>query len=136
MSLLAAGGAQVFDPTWSARLNLERSDTGNLMRGESIAGLSQAVDLDALRAYRAAVCRRTREVVPQLSDADLHARVRPERLHRAVEEGAVRAEVSDLLAYWGGLTVAGLLAMPPTRHNFVHFNEAIRIKRKTELSCK
>jgi hypothetical protein len=35
-----------------------------------------------------------------------------------------------VLEYWGGLTYAGLLLMPPTRHNFIHLNEALRVKKK------
>ncbi len=131
MNLLAAGCPQVLvSGGWAERLKIARMDTGNLMRAAEIVELSAAVDLDALRAYRAAVGRQTREIVPALSAAELRARVRPERLRRAVDESAVRAEVSDLLAYWGGLTTAGLLLMPPTRHNFVHLNEALRIKKK------
>jgi hypothetical protein len=30
--------------------------------------------------------------------------------------------------YWSRRTVAGLLLMPPTRHCFLHLNEALRIK--------
>jgi hypothetical protein len=32
--------------------------------------------------------------------------------------------------YWSKKTIAGLLLMPPTRHNFVHLNEAARIRQK------
>jgi hypothetical protein len=46
------------------------------------------------------------------------------------EQGAVRAEAGELLEYWGGLTITGLLLMPPTRHLFVHWNEAQRIRQK------
>ena len=36
----------------------------------------------------------------------------------------------EIVDYWGGLTIAGLVLMPPTRHNFVHLNEALRIRQK------
>ncbi len=36
----------------------------------------------------------------------------------------------DLIDYWGNRTFAGLLLMPPTRHNMVHLNEAYRIKNR------
>jgi len=35
-----------------------------------------------------------------------------------------------VIDYWSGLTLAGLLLMPPTRHNFIHLNEALRLKQK------
>jgi len=46
------------------------------------------------------------------------------------EARAVGAAADWLVACWGGLTLAGLLLMPPTRHNFVHLNEAVRIKAR------
>lgn len=52
------------------------------------------------------------------------------RLQRLKDEGAVLEGADWLIKYWSGLTVAGLLLMPPTRHNFVHLNEAISVKRK------
>jgi hypothetical protein len=30
---------------------------------------------------------------------------------------------------WSRRTIAGLLLMPPTRHNFLHLNDALRIKQ-------
>ena len=45
-------------------------------------------------------------------------------------EGAVVEEARDLIDYWGKRTIAGLLLMPATRHNLVHLNEALRLKRR------
>lgn len=39
-------------------------------------------------------------------------------------------EADEIIAYWGGRTLAGLLLMPPTRHNFLHLSEALRIRQK------
>ena len=58
------------------------------------------------------------------------ALIDPSNFRRLLAEGAVVQSANDLIKYWGGLTVAGLLLMPPTRHNFVHLNEAARIKHK------
>jgi hypothetical protein len=38
-----------------------------------------------------------------------------------------------VIGYWGGLTGAGLLLMPPTRHNLVHLNEMLKIKAKCHV---
>jgi hypothetical protein len=35
-----------------------------------------------------------------------------------------------IVDYWGSRTIAGLLLMPPTRHNFTHLNEARMLKQK------
>jgi hypothetical protein len=40
------------------------------------------------------------------------------------------AAASDVLEYWGKRTIAGLLLMPPTRHCFLHLNEAMRIRQE------
>jgi hypothetical protein len=37
---------------------------------------------------------------------------------------------SGILDYWGGGDVASLLLMPVTRHQIIHMNEALEIKRK------
>ena len=60
----------------------------------------------------------------------LKQKVDPARLERVLAEGAVVDEARGVLDYWGGLTYAGLLLMPPTRHNFIHLNEALRVKKK------
>jgi len=129
MNVLLAGEDQCFVvEDWPERLRVGLSDTGNAMTVEEIAVLSANVDLAALSAYRAAVGQRTRQIVQHIQPADIRRKVQPERLQRLLDEGAVCEASRGLLDYWGGLTVAGLLLMPPTRHNLVHLNEAIRLK--------
>ena len=41
-----------------------------------------------------------------------------------------QAHAVDLIVYWSKRDIAGLLLMPATRHNIVHLNEALRIKKK------
>jgi hypothetical protein len=83
-----------------------------------------------LRAYRIAVGRRTEKIVRQLTPDELKQKVDPVRLQQVKDEGAVVAAASVITDYWGGRTIAGLLLMPPTRHSFLHLNEALRIKQK------
>jgi DinB superfamily len=131
MNVLVAGGAQVWKQEgWQPRLKITLEDTGNALNLDEIAALSASVDVTALRAYRLAVGRRTRQIVKQLGPADFKRKTDPLRLRRLLDEGAVVAAAGGLLEYWGGLTVAGLLLMPPTRHNIVHWNEALRIKSR------
>ncbi|HZU87393.1 MAG TPA: DinB family protein [Anaerolineaceae bacterium] len=131
MNLLLAGQAQLYlQDAWMERLKISFRDTGNSLDPVEIAGLSAAIDIPALRAYRIAVGRRTREVVQHLQPQEVKKKVLPARLERVQAEGAVTAAAQWLLDYWGGLTISGLLLMPPTRHNLVHLNEAIRIKRR------
>ena len=100
------------------------------MDNESVANLSSALDIDALRDYRLAVGRRTREIVKQILPGELPQKVDSARLQKVLDEGAVTREAIEIVNYWGKRTIAGLLLMPPTRHNFLHLNEALRIKQK------
>ncbi len=130
MNLLVAENSQVlFQEAWLERLEISVCDTGNGMDTAGVAALSAAINLPALQAYRLSVGRRTRLIVKQLGPQELKQKVDRARLGQMTAQGAVRAEAADLLEYWGGLTITGLLLMPPTRHAFVHWNEALRIKQ-------
>lgn len=131
MNVLVAGRPQLLrEEGWLERMGVIECDTGNAMDAQRVADLSARIDIDALRAYRLAVGRSTREIVRRLSPDDLKQKVDPHRLQRLLDEGAVEPAAMGLIEYWGGLTVDGLLLMPPTRHNFVHLNEALRLKQK------
>ena len=131
MNLLVAGSPQVlFEEGRLERLGISECDTANGMEPVGVAALSAAINLPALRGYRLSVGRRTRAIVMQLGAQQLKQKVDPARLEIMTAQGAVRADASGLLEYWGGLTITGLLLMPPTRHTFVHWNEALRIKQK------
>jgi hypothetical protein len=100
------------------------------MDDEDLTNLSATIDFDALRAYRVEVGRRTQEIFKQLVPQDLKKSVDPLRLQQARDQNAV-VEVADwLLDYWGKRDYAGLLLMPATRHNLVHLNEALRLKKR------
>lgn len=64
MNVLVAGGEQVYTrDDWLERMAISVPSTGNLMGIVQVAELSQAIEIDALRAYRMAVGRRTRHIV-------------------------------------------------------------------------
>lgn len=130
MNLLVAECSQVFlEGGWEERLKINIRHTGNGMNQQAIASLSAALDLTALKDYRMAVGRRTREIVQALEPGSLKRRVEPARFQRIWDEGAVLAGASAIVDYWSRRTTARLLLMPPTRHNFVHLNEALRLKK-------
>jgi hypothetical protein len=132
MNLLVAGSPQVLHrDNWLERMKITVRDTGNTMDAAEIVNFSDTIDIEALRAYRVAVGRRTREIVKQLQPEQLKQKVDPARLEWVLAEGAVVEAARELIDYWGGRTIAGLLLMPPTRHNFIHLNEARRVKRKS-----
>ncbi len=132
MNGLLAGKTQVFfQNDWPTKLKIDLRHSGNVVMDDAdVTELSKVIDIDALKTYRLAVGRSTQEVVKTLEADDLERNVEPARLQELLENGSVVEEASDLLTYWGSLTIAGLLLMPPTRHNFVHLNEALKVKKK------
>jgi hypothetical protein len=134
LNVLVAGRRQVFDDgDWGKRLNVPIRNTGNDMDAQAIAHLSAEIDVTALKDYRMAVGRRTREIVMLLTPEEIRQKMAPDRLQQLRADGSVLESAIWLLDYWSGLTRAGLLLMPPTRHNFVHLNEAQKVKHKV---CK
>lgn len=137
MNMLLLGCPQLMDRGgWLDRLETPFRDTGNAMNGSKVSALSRGINIDALQAYRIDVGRQTRENVQNIKTLELLDKVDPSRLRRVLDEGAVVEDARDLLDYWGSLTYAGLLLMPPTRHNFIHLNEAWRVKHKIVKESK
>jgi DinB superfamily len=131
INVLVAGRPQLLlKEVWLERLKVDVRHTGNAMPPQAVADLSAALDLEALRLYRLAVGRQTRQIVMQLPPAALKRKVEPARLQQLLDEGAVVDAAHGLIDYWGNLNLGGLLLMPPTRHNFVHLNEALKVKKK------
>jgi hypothetical protein len=133
MNLLVAGSPQILRrDNWLEQMKIAVCDTGNAMDEAGVANFSNAIDIEALRAYRLAVGRRTREVVKQLQPAELKQKVEPSRLQRVMDEGAVVEAARGIVDYWGKRNIAGLLLMPATRHNLIHLNEALQLKRRRQ----
>ena len=120
---LLAGG-------WLEALQVARRDTGNAMDAQDVVELSDGIDIDALRNYRQAVGRATRDIVKKLRAETLAAKVDPVRLQRVSDEGAIVQEAHGIIEYWGKRNIAGLLLMPASRHSLVHLNEAQRLKQR------
>lgn len=137
MNVLVAGQHQLFEREgWAVRLHVPLKDTGNLISDAALRALSEQVDWQALHAYRSAVGKSTRTVVQSLTAADLKRKTPPERLQKTLGEGGINPAATGVVEYWGGLTVKGLLLMPPTRHTLVHMNECLALKLKAQKSLQ
>lgn len=135
MNILVAGTQQIYDQFgWIERLKIPFRDTGNEMDARNMACLSDSIDILALRDYRAAVGRRTQEIVKSLSPQQLKEKVNPDRIHQVMIQGALVDTARGIADYWSKRDFVGLLLMPATRHNLVHLNEAYRIKNKIILT--
>ena len=131
MNLLVAGTPQVLRRDgWLPLIKSPVCDTGNAMEAAALANFSSVIDIGALRAYRLAVGRRTREIVKTLQPAELKQKVEPSRMKQVMEEGAVVEAARGIADYWSKRDIAGLLLMPATRHNLIHLGEALQPKRK------
>jgi hypothetical protein len=128
MNLLVAGRDQVFEcEGWLQKTKSPIRHTGNGTGLDVARVLSEAVDIAALREYRFAVGRATREVVQGLTLEDFKRKPAPKQLQRIMDEGAVLEVGKDVVDYWSSRDVAGLLLMPPTRHTMIHWNEARKL---------
>jgi hypothetical protein len=130
MNFLVSGVDQIFQKEhWADRLGISIRHTGNAMSRRQITELSNVINIVELRKYRVAVGRRTEAIIESTNPEDLIEKVSPSRLSQVLVEGAVTEKALDLIEYWGKRTISGLLLMPPTRHCFIHLNDAARIKK-------
>ena len=131
-NLLINDGNQVLNADWQSRLNTSVTDTGNAMTDEEIISFSNDVAMDALREYRSAVGRRTREMIEGFSFADLKRKFSKKQAGRILMEGGVTEHKDSvwLLDFWGRKNVAGILLMPTTRHQMGHLNDCLKLKAK------
>lgn len=131
MNLLVSTSPQVLHQNhWLQELKIDVLDTGNAMSPIQIADLSKRIEIQALRAYRMAVGRKTRQIVKELQAGDLSRKVDPARLVQVKQQGAVVEAATSIIEYWSKRNIAGLLLMPATRHSLVHLNESFRLKEK------
>ena len=129
MGLLVAKGNEVREEgQWDAKLCAPIIHTANALSATEVAELSQAVDINALLAYRNAVGKRTQKIVTRLEPGTLQKKVGPAQIERVSAKGLVHPDAQGVIDYWRKRTVAGLLLMPASRHILVHLNEAARIK--------
>ena len=70
VNLIVAGRSQVFDDAWAKRLGVARRDFGIGMTSPEVTELTRQIDVGALREYRDAVGRGTREVVGGFGASD------------------------------------------------------------------
>lgn len=131
-NILIDNGKQVLDEEWQKRLGTAVKDTGNAMTDPEIIAFSKELNQQALFDYRRAVGVQTKRILEGLYIQDMSRKVTKPRLARIEQEGGVLEHPDSiwLLDFWGKKTVAGLILMPITRHQLVHLNDCIKLKRK------
>jgi len=123
-----AGRSQVFDDTWVKRLGNTRREIGTGMTSAEVTELTRQIDVGALREYRDAVGRRTREVVGGFKPQDWEGQVTADGLQRAATEGAFGARTEMLVKAFTGRPRAMALSGITLFHSSGHMGEAATVR--------
>jgi DinB superfamily len=119
------GRDQVFDESWMKRLGVSRKDFGMGMKSPEVTELSKQINLDALREYRDAVGKRTRELIGGFQPQDWEGQVQQSAMERVAAEGAVPA---PMVQAFTGRPRAAVLSGIALFHPAGHFGEATTIR--------
>jgi hypothetical protein len=125
---VVAGRDQVLDDAWMRRMNVPWRIIGTGMTAGEVAEMTARADIAAVRAYRSAVGRRTREVVGALRPEAWEEIVGVEDIKRAAAAGAFRDWTEGGTYPWLGWTRGDQLASSALRHNAAHMGEAVTIR--------
>lgn len=137
INILVADGQQVLhSDNWLQKMNITFPHSGNSMSDDDIAELSSSIHIDSLLEYRKAVGKKTRQIISSLEQDEFRNKVQDCRINRLFDEKAILQEASGIAEYWSKKTIAGLVLMPGTRHNFLHLNKCARIKDKLQKEMK
>ena len=125
---VVAGREQVLDDAWMRRMNLPYRIIGSGMTDEDVSECSALADVAAVRAYRVAVGKRTRDIVSALSPDAWDEIVTEADIARAGSAGALRGWKPGAPYPWLGATRGEQLASSALRHNSAHIGEAVTIR--------
>jgi hypothetical protein len=123
-----AGRDQVLDDAWLRRLGIARRDFGIGMTSPEVAALTAQIDLAALREYRDAVGRRTREVVGAFRPEDWQGETQAAALERAAGDGAFGDRREGMVKAFTGRPRAMVLSGIALFHPSGHLGEATTIR--------
>jgi hypothetical protein len=123
-----AGRDQVLDDAWLKRLGIARRDFGIGMTSPEVSELTTQIDLAALREYRDAVGRRTREIVEAFRPDDWGGDTVAAGLERAAGEGAFGSRREALVKGFTGRPRAMVMSGIALFHPSGHLGEAITIR--------
>lgn len=128
-NVIVAQRPQVFDEgEWSGRLRITRRDIGTGMTDEEVEAVSRTIDLPNLRAYRAAVGRRTQDVARELPDAEWDQTVDASSVREAAAQGAFTPDSEWVARFWEGKSKGWFLYWLAVGHNYMHLGHAGWVK--------
>jgi DinB family protein len=128
LNTVFSGQDQVFDGAWRSRLQVMRPDFGIGMTSVEVTELSRQIDLGALRDYRDAVGRRTREIVSGFNEEDWDGEIAAASLDRAAALGAFGTRRERYVKAFTGRPRAAVLSGVTLLHSSGHLGEAATVR--------
>jgi hypothetical protein len=129
---VVAATAQVLDDQWARRMNVPARVIGTGMTDDEVVEITRRADVAAVRAYRVAVGRRTRDVVRSLRPEQWDVIQTDDDIARAAAEGAYGPNRAAFRAFarhpYVGLSHGTQLFVSGADHNARHIGEAITIR--------
>jgi hypothetical protein len=125
---VVAGGPQLWDEGWKKRLGVARPDFGIGMTSAEVTELTRQVDVGALREYRDAVGRRTREIVSGFRPGDWEGAVQADAVERAAAAGAFGARTEALSKGFPGRPRTAMLSAIALFHAAGHMGEGVTVR--------
>ena len=119
------GRDQVFDAGWLKRLNITRKDFGIGMKSSDVWDLTRQIDVAALREYRDAVGKHTREIIGAFKDADWGGNIEAAPLERAAAAGNIP---EPMVKIFTGRPRAAVLSGIALFHPSGHMGEAVTVR--------
>jgi hypothetical protein len=120
------GGVEVLDRNgWLPKLGIHSRHIGTGATTAEVDAISQTVNLEALRAYRAAVGRETRTWASSLDFDTLDRLISADEAQRAIEKGDFGEQGAWVGPYWAKVawTHASFLFWLAVEHNWYHTGE-------------
>ena len=118
-----------FEEAWAERLNVPFPDFGVGMTADEVTDLSSRINLDALRAYWAAVDQRTQSIIEGLRPQDLDEDNSPAYIRQVVDDDGIFREAGMWgEGYWTEMpnrSKGFFLGYLGHTHNWLHFGEAM-----------
>ncbi|MCH8813772.1 MAG: DinB family protein [Chloroflexi bacterium] len=121
VNLRLRGEPEIFDNGWSDRLGVDHRQAGTGFGDDEVAALSECVNIVALREYRAAVGRMTRDWIAHIDLETLDHR--PDVRGRITDAATLGVRAAWVTDFWEGKTVHELLLVPVLSHAFIHYGE-------------
>ncbi len=120
----------LLESDWTPRLGLALRDCGAGMDEAEVRAFSAQVSMPGLIAYRCAVGEKVFASVQGLSAAQLKEIVPTSRVMALCAEGSIGPKAGWLAEFYTHRNKGFFLTRTATSHNFLHLNQAARLKEK------